>query len=527
MKCRYCGREIPEGMLFCQGCGREIRIVPDYNPLEDMLTEQIRGSINGDEGYDDYLEYDSLRNTDSGRGGNGSGRNTAGGMSRSTRSMTGRGTVRDVGNGAGRSTMRDMRDGAGRSTVRDMRDGAGRSTMRDMRDTAGRSTVRDMRDTAGRSTGRDVRGQAGRSTGRDVRGQTGRGTSRDMRGQTGRNTGNTGRRNTGSQRGNATGNMSEREKKRRQAERKKAVRRKRAGCALVVLFLIAAIAGAGFYLYLNSYKGIVDKGNKALAAGEYNRAIDLFERAVKKDGTKAAAYEGLAKVYIAKGDLDWAESIFQEAVKKQPKNPELFEVYVNFYMETDQKGEIPFLLEDVAGNVAEALAGYIIDVPEFSLDENETFEDVQELSLSAGEGCTIYYTDNGEEATLQSTKYTGPIKIGEGSTVITAIAVDKKGVPSLAAQKTYTVELPVVDAPAVSPSTGQYDTPVQIEIKVPEGYDAYYTMNGEDPSISSSKYTGPIDMPEGETLFKAVLINGKGRTSGVTTRNYVLEPSEE
>ena len=276
MKCRYCGREIPEGMLFCQGCGREIRIVPDYNPLEDMLTEQIRGSINGDEGYDDYLEYDSLRNT-------------ADSMSRSTRSMTGRGTVRDVGNGAGRSTMRDMRDGAGRSTVRDMRDGAGRSTMRDMRDTAGRSTVRDMRDTAGRSTGRDVRGQAGRSTGRDVRGQTGRGTSRDMRGQTGRNTGNTGRRNTGSQRGNATGNMSEREKKRRQAERKKAVRRKRAGCALVVLFLIAAIAGAGFYLYLNSYKGIVDKGNKALAAGEYNRAIDLFERAVKKDGTKAAA----------------------------------------------------------------------------------------------------------------------------------------------------------------------------------------------------------------------------------------------
>ncbi len=504
MKCRYCGREIPEGMLYCEGCGREIRIVPDYNPLEDMLTEQIRGSINGDEGYDDYLEYDS-------------GRNTGGGMSRSTRSMTGggRGTVRDMGNGAGRLTGRDMRTGTVRSTSRDLRDGGGRSTSRD------------LRDGGGRSTSRDVRGGGNRSTSRDVRGGAGRGTSRDMRGGTGRNTGNTNRRNTGPQRGNATGNMSEREKKRRQAERKKALRRKRMGCVFVVLILIAAAAAAGFYLYLNSYKGIVGRGNKALAAGEYNEAIDCFERAVRKDETKADAYEGLSKVYIAKGDLDWAESIFQEAVKKQPKNPELFKAYVEFYMDTDQKDEIPFLLEDVAGNVAEALAGYIIDVPQFSLDDGAAFEDVQELSLSAGDGCTIYYTDDGEEATMQSTKYTGPIQIGEGSTVITAIAVDKKGVPSLVAQKTYTVEFPIVDAPAVSPSTGQYDQPVQIEIKVPDGYEAYYTTNGDEPSASSAKYTGPIDMPEGETLFKAVLVNGKGRTSGVTTRNYVLEPSGE
>lgn len=42
MKCEYCGYEIPEGMLYCESCGREVRIVPDYNPLDDMLTEQIR-----------------------------------------------------------------------------------------------------------------------------------------------------------------------------------------------------------------------------------------------------------------------------------------------------------------------------------------------------------------------------------------------------------------------------------------------------------------------------------------------------
>ena len=37
MKCRYCKAEIPEGELYCKKCGREVQIVPDYNPLEEML----------------------------------------------------------------------------------------------------------------------------------------------------------------------------------------------------------------------------------------------------------------------------------------------------------------------------------------------------------------------------------------------------------------------------------------------------------------------------------------------------------
>lgn len=485
MKCEYCGYEIPEGMLYCESCGREVRIVPDYNPLDDMLTEQIRGAINGEENFDDYIDYDSIRNTNSERGG--FGRNT-------NRDMGGvsRGTVRNMG-GAGRSTSRDMRSKAGRSTARDMGQ-AGRNTARGMnRDTGGK---------APRSTGRDI-GGAGRSTSRDVRG----GVSR----------------NTGSRRGNATENMSERERKRRQAERKKAKRRKRTGCLFILLLIIAAVVGGIVYLYLNSYQGIVSRGNKALKAGELNQAISYFERGIQKDESKKDAYAGLAKVYIAKKDLDWAESIFLEAVKKQPKNADIYQAFVEFYMDTDQKEKIPLLLEDVDGNVAESLAGYIVAGPKFSLDDSEVYEDVQELSLTTEDGYTIYYADDGTDATIHSKKYTEPIQLGEGTSEISALAVDKKGVPGLPVKKSYTVELPIVDAPAVSPSTGQYNSAVQIEIKVPDGYEAYYTMSGEEPSTASSKYTGPIDMPQGETLFKAILVNGKGRTSGVTTRNYVLE----
>ena len=58
-------------------------------------------------------------------------------------------------------------------------------------------------------------------------------------------------------------------------------------------------------------------------------------------------------------------------------------------MDTDQKAEISLLLEDAQDNVRETLAGYIVKGPKFSLDDSETFEDVQELSLSAGNGCHL------------------------------------------------------------------------------------------------------------------------------------------
>ena len=100
--------------------------------------------------------------------------------------------------------------------------------------------------------------------------------------------------------------------------------------------------------------------------------------------------------------------------------------------------------------------------------------------------------------------------------------MNKEGIPSLAETKEYTVELPIEDAPAVSPSTGQYDEPTQIVIQVPEGYTAYYTTDKSNPTENSTQYTGPIDMPQGSTIFKAVLVNGKGRLTAVTTRNYEL-----
>lgn len=430
MKCKYCGYEIPEGLLYCEQCGKELCIVPEYNPLEDMLTAQIKVAINEEseqttEYGDNYLFSDTGRNT--------TGRRTAS-MNRNT----------------------------------------------------------------GRNTGRT----AGRDTGRN----------------TGRNTGRTTGRST-------TGRMPAEKEKRRQAERKRALRKKRRNIVLLILVIfIVLVVGAGIFIYQNSYTGIVRKGQKASQNKEYESAESFFKKAMAKNNKKGEAYEGLSNIYIAQNDLTKAEELFSGAIESQPSNIDIYEAFIQYYMDTDQKAEIPLLLDDANEKVTDALESYIIEQPSFSLEEEETFDDVTQLDLEVkSKNLTIYYTMDGKTPTTASTKYSEPIQILEGSSEITAIAVNKNGVPSLPVKKTYQVEFPIEDAPAVAPSTGQYNKPMKIEIKVPEGYTAYYTTDKSDPTTASTQYTEPIDMPAGETLFKAILVNAKGKTSGITTRNYLQE----
>ena len=400
MKCRYCKAEIPEGELYCKKCGREVQIVPDYNPLEEMLTAQIQLDGNEQESeLDQYINQNRRNNNRTGQ-------------------------------------------------------------------------------TAGRNTG---------STGRM---------------------------------------LTEKERRKRQsakAARKKALRRKRR-IVLLIMALIVVLAGAGFYVvYQNSYNGIMKKAQKAAQSKDYTTAESYFKQAISKNAKKADAYTGLADVYLSQDKTDEGTTLFEEAVSKQSGNVELYKACMDFYLKSDQNMEIPELLDSVSDSMLEKLSDYVVDEPKFSLEDSMTYDDVQKLLLTADKD-TIYYTTDGTDPDLTSTKYTSEgIQISEGETTIKAIAVNKKGVPSSISKKIYTVEFPVEDAPAVSPSTGQYDEAVQIEVKVPEGYTAYYTTDGTDPTTASTKYTGPIDMPKGETLFKVVLVNGKGRMSGITTRNYMYD----
>ena len=399
MKCANCGATIPEDRLSCEFCGKELQIVPDYNPLDEVLAAQVKGAIRdtGEFGWDDQEEEQIRRRP------------------------------RQVQNE--RRTSKDT------------------ARMRQAR---------------------------------------------------------------------------EREHNQQQRERQRArAKKKRLRLLIILGILLAAVIAIGFILYQNSYTGLVNKGYKAVAVKEYDEAQKYFKKAIKRDKTRSEAYDGMANVFILTSDLETGEVWFVELVGEDPKNVAVYQALIQFYMDTGQETKITDLLENCDyDEVIEKLEAYVSGKPEFSLSDEETYDEVQELSLESNGA--IYYTLDDTAPTKDSSQYREPILLQEGETVVRAFTINEKGVPSLEVKKTYTIELPMEDAPAVTPSTGQYEEAMSIEIKVPDGYSAYYTLDGETPTAASNLYTGPIDMPEGNTLFSAVLIDIKGRASDVTKRNYEL-----
>lgn len=375
MRCRNCGAEIPNHSIYCDKCGAEFVIVPDYNPLDEFLTENIRESI-----YDNRTEEEKQEEAQ-----------------------------------------------------------------------WKRSRIR----------------------------------------------------------------------RKKQREQMKQARIRQRRNRLIMSGVTVATGMIIIFSSVTSYDAKVKKGYSAFNEKQYTVAENMFQKAISKKENRADAYIGLSKVYAAQDKEKEAEKMFLSAIEKYSLEPELYRGLFEFYMDTEQKGKIPELLELCENKeLIDQLKEYISKEPVFSL-EKEEYDDVQELQLKS-KGKTIYYTIDGSDVTTESKKYTKPIHLAEGTTIVKAMAVNKKGVPSLVKEKTYTIEFPMIDAPAVTPSTGQYDKSTKITVKVPDGYTAYYTMDGSKPDRDSNQYEEPIDMPEGKAVFSVILIDDRGRVSDVTKRHYDL-----
>lgn len=418
MKCVHCGANIPDDQMICPVCGAEVQIVPDYNPLDDVLAREVRGSV---EGATRQIRTDDIR----------------------------------------RYRREDLTKNINSTRV------LSEDEMERIRSNRRKSTNNTERNSA------------------------------ELR----------------------------RQRQARQQKRLEAAKRKRRRL-LLTLAAVVILIGFGIYVaYQNSYTGMLKKGYRAVNEKEYMAAEKYFDRAIIKDKSRPDAYVGLAEIYLDQNDTDGAEDVYLSAIETQPTNEKLYQAAIDFYMETKQPEKVASLLEDCEDdNVLASVSEYVCEAHEFKPEEG-TYKEVQEITISSDTEGEIYYTTDGTDPTAKTgKKYKEPILLEkEGTTEIRAIVVNMKGIPSGVISQTYTIEFPIADAPAVTPSTGRYTDPQKITITVPDGYTAYYTTDGSEPTASSEKYTGPIDMPANTTTtFNAVLINNRnGKATEVTTRSYI------
>jgi Chitobiase/beta-hexosaminidase C-terminal domain len=165
--------------------------------------------------------------------------------------------------------------------------------------------------------------------------------------------------------------------------------------------------------------------------------------------------------------------------------------------------------------------------PTFSLDSGNV-SPTTTITLTASGADAIYYTTNGDTPTTSSTKYASPIKVNPtiGSTMtIQAFASGANQVQSPTESRSYTTQ-PQAATPTIAPPAGAMsgNTSVTIATTTTPGAKIYYTIDGTDPSVNSTLYTGPISVTPPLTL-KAIAISPATSASPIATAQFTATTS--
>ena len=135
------------------------------------------------------------------------------------------------------------------------------------------------------------------------------------------------------------------------------------------------------------------------------------------------------------------------------------------------------------------------------------------VTLTATEGATVYYTINDDEPTTNSDIYKGPFEVTHSGTTVKALAV-ADGAENVKAEATYTIK---PDQPLFSDESKTFKDAFNVTLSLPESTDAtskiYYEIGGT-ATEESKLYEGPITISaekDGEkVILHAVVVDQYG-----------------
>lgn len=306
--------------------------------------------------------------------------------------------------------------------------------------------------------------------------------------------------------------------------------KKKSQTPLIVGFVVLClVVGLGIFLGVRSYRnnsfdyqytqGLLKKQTK-----DYTAAVEYLNRALELEEDSTDVMFELAEIYQVKKNEKQLERILLRIVKQDSDNRTAYEMLIQLYDSQKKYNAILKLYEEKKDT---SLAGlfdpYLVSEPQFSLASGSYDED-QELRLTAEEDCTVYYTLDGSDPLTNGKIYTQPLKLTEGETFILAAAKDSRGLTSEVAEAEYEISYPAPDVPSVLPPSGTYVEPQTIRVLIPPDCNVYYTWDGTVPTAESLRYDAPLEMPEGNNIFSLIAINSRGLTSRVVKYNYIYQP---
>lgn len=299
---------------------------------------------------------------------------------------------------------------------------------------------------------------------------------------------------------------------------------------LVVLAAVCLVAGLFVhYQQANSVSYQLKRAGEAFDQKNYTSALDYVNRALQLDDSSEEALLLQGQIYGMMKDDDQAETVLLKVIDQNPDCMEAYESLLELYDENGSYEQILALKEKTTNaDVLSLFDTYLVEAPVIDL-KSGTYKEFQEVNLSVkGKGLEIYYTLDGSVPTKRDTLYEDAVSIEkEGKTTLTAVAMDKNGCYSEPVSAQYDIELDAPDVPKVSPDGGMFTEASSVTVTVPKGVTVYYTWNGMIPNKNSSKYSGPIEIPEGNNVLSLIAVDENGLSSEVLKCNYIYYPLKQ
>ena len=317
----------------------------------------------------------------------------------------------------------------------------------------------------------------------------------------------------------------EREEKKRKKKQKQRI------AIIVTVVIVIAAAGIGWrmhrtYIEEHSLEYQLSAAESAFSNGKYDAAYDAVQKAIDLDDTSADAWLLKADILYAQKEYDKAESVLKKLISLYPENTTAYSTLIRIYETNQKQDKIADLFASCTDlTIRDKFSAYICNAPTAD-PESGSYSDYVNVTLTADEDAKIYYTTDGTLPSRENgSLYSEPIALEEGSTTLKAVAINAKNITSDLVTLSYSVLYPVPDTPKIAPSSGKFTAGMDttIQVIVPDGCTAYYAFDKKPTEKTGKKYTGPVEMPDGEHTFYAVLINAYGKSSYAASAVYINE----
>ena len=298
---------------------------------------------------------------------------------------------------------------------------------------------------------------------------------------------------------------------------------------LLIVLAAACLTAGGILRYqrANSAAYQLKRAQEAFEQKNYTSALDYVNRALQLEDGSEDALLLQGQIYQMMKEDDQAETILLKVIEQNPDCTEAYESLLELYDENGSYEQILALKEKTTNpDILSLFDTYLVETPVIDV-KSGTYKEFQEVKLSVkGKSLEIYYTLDGSIPTKKDTLYEDVVSIEkQGKTTLTAVAMDKNGRYSEPVSAQYDIELDAPDVPVVSPDGGRFTEASSVTVTVPKGVTVYYTWNDTAPSKKSSKYTGPIEIPEGNNILSLIAVDENGLSSEVLKCNYIYYPS--